>query len=214
MNRDLSEIRRTYNWGELSEEEMKKTPMEQFDNWYHEVLKSDSLEPTAMMLATVGSDGMPHCRVVLLKKYNEKGFVFYTNYNSRKARDLEANPKVGITFYWPEMERQVRVEGRVERVSEKESDDYFASRPIDSQLGAWASPQSQTVNSRDELEDGYEEIKARFESEELKRPEFWGGYRVVPCRVEFWQGRPNRLHDRLVYQQFNENHWRINRLAP
>lgn len=214
MNRDLSDIRRTYDWGELTESEMAKTPMLQFDKWYTEVLKSNNPEPTAMILATVGNDGMPHNRVVLLKSYNEKGFVFYTNYESRKGRDLNANPKVAVTFFWPEMDRQVRIEGRVERVSEKESDKYFESRPVESQLGAWASGQSKIVADREELENTFSEVKDKFEEKTIERPKFWGGYRILPCRVEFWQGRPNRLHDRLVYQEFNGNLWKVNRLAP
>jgi len=188
-------------------------PVAQFGIWYDQALQSGIFEPGAMTLATVGPNESPSARVVLLKAFDNRGFVFYTNYNSAKARHLAVNPNVSLVFLWLELQRQVRIEGRTEKVSEIESDEYFSTRPRASQLGAWASPQSQEIPGRQNLDNRYLAMEKEFQGKEIPRPEFWGGYRVIPETIEFWQGRNGRLHDRLLYRQC-EGNWIIKRLAP
>jgi pyridoxamine 5'-phosphate oxidase len=209
----VARLREEYTRAGLRESEADPNPMEQFRGWFGEALAADLHEPNAMTLATATPDGRPSARVVLLKGFDERGFVFYTNYEGRKSRELEANPRAALLFYWGELERQVRVEGRVWRVPDRESDAYFAGRPRGSQLGAWASEQSRPVRDRGALERRLRELEGEYEGREVPRPAFWGGYRVVPETMEFWQGRENRLHDRLRYRRA-EGGWKIERLQP
>jgi pyridoxamine 5'-phosphate oxidase len=209
----LADLRKDYARHALDETHAQKDALAQFNNWLQEALKSEALEATAMVLCTANSVGQPAGRVVLLKGV-DSGFLFFTNYHSRKGNDIAENPKAALTFFWPELERQVRVEGVLEKLTEKESDAYFQSRPLGSQLGAWTSPQSRQIESREVLEQKLKELEKKFEGKEiLPRPEHWGGYRLLPAKVEFWQGRPSRLHDRLLYTREAEE-WRISRLAP
>jgi len=211
---NLDDLRREYTQRGLREEDLAADPFTQFGAWFDEVAQADIREPNAMTLATATPDGRPSARMVLLKGVDARGFVFYTNHESRKGNELTANPRAALVFFWVQLERQVRVEGRVERVSDEESDLYFASRPEGSQLGAWASQQSAVLPDRGPLEARYEEMRARYEGHEIPRPPFWGGYRVVPEAVEFWQGRVNRLHDRLRYRHQDDGSWVIERLSP
>jgi len=188
-------------------------PIVQFHAWFEETLTADLHEPNAMIVATATTEGRPSARTVLLKGYDQRGFVFYTNYEGRKAGELEANPACALLFYWGELERQVRIEGHANRLSDDESDAYFTSRPRGSRLGAWASEQSRPVEDRSVLEERVRALEAEYESREVPRPPFWGGYRVEPEVIEFWQGRENRLHDRLVYQRTGGG-WRVERLQP
>ena len=210
----VARLRKEYTRAGLKESEADPNPIEQFRTWFDEVLTSNLHEPNAMVLATATLDGRPSARVVLLKGFDERGFVFYTNYEGRKGEELETNPHCALLFYWGEVERQVRVEGRVRRVPDKESDAYFAGRPRGSQLGAWASEQSRPVGDRGALEHRLRELEAEYEGREVPRPPFWGGYRVEPETIEFWQGRENRLHDRLVYLRSEDGGWRRGRLQP
>ena len=208
----LRDIRDNYQQLELHETEVHENPIEQFRNWLDEAIAEKVNEPTAMVLSTVGSQNRPHARVVLLKEITSHGFIFYSNYGSAKAGHISANKFVSITFFWPEMERQIRIDGMVEKISHKLSDEYFASRPVDSQLGAWASPQSQVISSEKVLDDNFKKFSKKF-GEKIPRPNNWGGYLVKPYQMEFWQGRPNRLHDRISYQ-LEKTTWTIVRLAP
>jgi pyridoxamine 5'-phosphate oxidase len=210
----VARLRKEYTRAGLKESEADPNPIEQFRTWFDEVLTSNLHEPNAMVLATATVDGRPSARVVLLKGFDERGFVFYTNYEGRKGEELEANPHCALLFYWGELERQVRVEGRVRRVPDKESDAYFAGRPRGSQLGAWASEQSRPVGDRGALEHRLRELEAAYEGRDVPRPPFWGGYRVEPETIEFWQGRENRVHDRLVYRRSEDGGWRRGRLQP
>ena len=211
---DAQSLRREYLRTELLETNVHPDPVEQFRRWFEEALSADLHEPNAMTIATATRDGRPSARVVLLKGFNERGFVFHTNYEGRKGRELEANPNCALAFYWGELERQVRIEGRATRVPDKESDAYFANRPRGSQLGAWASEQSRPVEDRTELERRLKELEEEYEGLEIPRPSFWGGFRVEPERMEFWQGRENRLHDRLLYSESGGGAWKIQRLQP
>jgi len=210
---DAASLRKEYTRAGLDMADVHSDPVVQFDAWFEETLAAGLHEPNAMIVATATSDGRPSARTVLLKGYDARGFVFYTNYEGRKARELEANPACALLFYWGELERQVRIEGRASRISNEESDAYFASRPRGSRLGAWASEQSRPVEGREILEERQRSLDAEYEGREVPRPPFWGGYRVEPEVVEFWQGRESRLHDRLVYRRVGEG-WRIERLQP
>src|SRR5512139_3531078 len=211
--KDLAHLRRSYERAELDEAHSASVPQQQFEHWLQEAIAADVPEPTAMTLATVGADGRPSTRVVLLKGCDARGLVFYTNYRSRKARDLAARPQAALQFYWAELERVVRIEGRVEMTSAEESDAYFRTRPLDSRIGAWASPQSEVISSRAVLVAEAARIGARYVLDP-PRPPHWGGYRLVPDTFEFWQGRRSRLHDRLRYALQPDGIWRRERLAP
>ncbi|MBU0695711.1 MAG: pyridoxamine 5'-phosphate oxidase, partial [Bacteroidetes bacterium] len=182
--------------------------------WFTEALNAEVLEPNAMTLATANTNGIPSARIVLLKEFTNEGFVFYTNYNSQKGKEIESNPYAALIFFWADLERQIRIEGVVEKVSEEESNQYFNSRPKGSQLGALTSPQSETINSREFLEKKLADLEKQYEDKEVIKPEHWGGYRVIPNRIEFWQGQSNRLHDRIVYIQGKDKNWKFERLAP
>lgn len=209
---DLHHIREDYSKQELSETDCDASPLAQFERWLNEAIKAEANEPTAMNIATVGSDGRPQSRQVLLKEVNAEGFVFFTNYHSRKGRALEANPFAALTFFWPELERQVRIEGRVEQLDAAASDEYFESRPYTSRIGAWASEQSQVISGKSVLVTRAAAIGLKHPLH-VPRPPHWGGYVVIPDRVEFWQGRPSRLHDRIQYRLEKEN-WLKERLSP
>ncbi len=214
LGKEVAHIRVSYEKGQLTEENLTQNPFQLFEAWMAEAVEKQVPEANAMSLATVRADGMPSVRVVLLKGFDEQGFVFYTNYGSDKARQLDANPVAALTFYWPQLEKQVRIEGFASRVSPEESEAYYQSRDRGSRLGAWASPQSQVIESRDVLEERVKEVAARFEGQEVfPRPEHWGGFRIRPVYIEFWQGRPSRLHDRFAYVP-DGGEWRISRLAP
>jgi pyridoxamine 5'-phosphate oxidase len=210
---DASRLRKEYTRAGLREVDVDPDPIVQFHEWFEKVIEADLHEPNAMILATATGEGRPSARTVLLKGYDEQGFIFYTNYEGRKARELEANPTCALLFYWGELERQVRIEGRASRLSTEVSDAYFLSRPRGSRLGAWASEQSRPVEDRSVLEERVKALEAEYEGREIPRPPFWGGYRVEPEVIEFWQGRENRLHDRLVYRR-SEGEWTIERLQP
>jgi pyridoxamine 5'-phosphate oxidase len=209
----IADIRKDYQLKSLSEQEVDQNPFAQFSVWWNEAVQSDIVEVNAMTLSTVTSTGKPSSRIVLLKGYDEEGFVFFTNYSSDKGRQLMQNHFAALLFFWKELERQVRIEGVVSKVSEEESDAYFNSRPVGSRLGAWASPQSQKIRDREVLNNELMKFTEQFDQENIPRPAHWGGYRVKPTRIEFWQGRSNRLHDRILYEQDNDN-WQISRLAP
>ena len=209
----LSDIRKDYSLKSLEIKEVSIDPIRQFRIWLDEAIDAEALEVNAMCLSTIGLDGFPNGRIVLLKEL-DYGFVFFTNYESTKGKEIDANPRASITFFWPEIERQVRVTGNLSKISDKESDDYFFSRPYGSQIGAWASPQSREITDREEIEIKQRQVVERFEENPMKRPSHWGGYRLIPKRMEFWQGRPNRLHDRICYEQKKDGSWKISRLAP
>jgi pyridoxamine 5'-phosphate oxidase len=209
----ISSIRKDYQLQSLSESDVKQNPIEQFGKWWDEAVASEIDEVNAMTLATVNAEGRPSARIVLLKGFDEKGFVFYTNYESNKGEQLSVNPYASLVFFWKELERQVRIEGTCEKVSEQESDDYFHSRPIGSQLGACASPQSSIIESRSVIENNLEKLQDQYKDIKIPRPAHWGGFRVVPHAIEFWQGRSSRLHDRIKFLKENQS-WKIVRLAP
>lgn len=214
MNLSIGDLRKEYSHQGLSETEADPSPFQQFQTWFDQALSAQLLEPNAMILATVTAQGKPSARVVLLKHFDQQGFVFYTNYHSRKGQELTQNPWAALVFWWADLERQVRIEGWVEQVSEQESDAYFYSRPWGSRLGAWASEQSQVVRDRRVLEQRLVELEQQYQDQEVPRPPHWGGYRLVPTAIEFWQGRPNRLHDRLCYHHLEGGNWQIERLSP
>ena len=209
----IADIRTDYRKQKLNEEDTAAEPIPQFRKWWEEALASEIHEVNAMTLATVSSAGQPSARIVLLKGLHDDGFVFFTNYESRKGNELALNNRAALVFFWKELERQIRIEGIIEKVSDRESEKYFHSRPHDSQIGAWSSPQSSEIPSRDLLEKNVAENKSRFGENEVKRPPFWGGYILKPTLVEFWQGRSNRLHDRIEYLREN-GRWIKRRLAP
>ena len=210
---DISSIRKDYQLKSLSEEDVAKNPFDQFAKWWDEAIKSEIDEVNAMTLATVDQRNRPSARIVLLKDYNSSGFVFYTNYESNKGTQIENNPYASLVFFWKELERQVRIEGKCERVASSESDAYFKSRPVGSQIGAAASPQSSIISDRSILTDKVEELEKQFPNGNIPRPSNWGGYRIIPETIEFWQGRSSRLHDRIKYLKQGDI-WRIVRLAP
>jgi pyridoxamine 5'-phosphate oxidase len=210
----IAEIRKEYRLHRLSETEVSENPIEQFEHWWQDAIKSELLEVNAMTLATASSDGLPSARIVLLKGFHETGFQFYTNYESFKGKQLLENPRACLVFFWKELERQVRITGLVEKLSKGNSDDYFKSRPPGSRIGAWASPQSEVIESSEWLAKQANQYEMKFSENEIPRPPHWGGYLVKPVTIEFWQGRPNRLHDRLQYTLQENGGWLIERLAP
>ena len=212
-SRDVAAIRKEYARASLTEAAVARDPVEQFRAWFEEALGAEVPEPTAMALATADASGRPSVRMVLLKEFDSRGFVFYTNYEGRKGTELAENPRCALLFYWGELERQVRIEGPSERVPAAESDAYFATRPRESQVSAWASPQSRTVADRETLEAEAARVRAHHEGEPIPRPPQWGGFRCLPEVIEFWQGRPNRLHDRIRYRR-NGVRWERERIAP
>lgn len=213
-HKDIAAIREDYSKGSLSEIDTLENPFAQFELWFNQALASEVLEPNAMVLSTINKDGYPSSRVVLLKDLKADGLSFFTNYTSQKGTDIANHDKVSLLFFWGELQRQVRIEGQVSLLAAEDSDEYFASRPRGSQIGAWSSPQSQIIASRASLEQRVEEKEKEYEHlEQVPRPPFWGGYLVKPVRFEFWQGRSSRLHDRIVYHKVNQG-WVKNRLAP
>ena len=214
MDTRIADLRQDYTLLGLSETDALPNPFEQFKIWFDQALTAKLPEPNAMTIATATLDGKPSARMVLLKDYDERGFAFFTNYESCKGKQLEENPWGAIVFWWAELERQVRIEGRVEKVQDAESDEYFNSRPKASQLGAWVSNQSQVIANREVLEQRLQQLQEGYENQEVPRPPHWGGFRVVPDAIEFWQGRPSRLHDRLLYRRGEDGSWTMQRLAP
>lgn len=213
--RQLSDLRREYAAGGLDERDLEADPIAMFRRWMHDAVRAGIHEPNAFVLATAGGDGMPAARILLLKGLDERGFVFFTNYSSRKGHELAANPRCSLLFPWHQLERQVRVEGEAERLGDAENDAYFATRPRAAQIGAWASAQSEVVADRSVLDDAYDRAEARFGEAEIPRPPHWGGYCVRPAAVEFWQGRRGRMHDRLRYRvAVSGTGWDVERLAP
>jgi pyridoxamine 5'-phosphate oxidase len=213
--KDLSNYRKSYEKSALLEDQIPEDPINLFHKWFYEAEDLNAAdEVNAMSVATIGLDGFPKTRVVLLKKFNEEGFIFYTNYNSEKGKAIIENPNVCLSFFWPTVERQIIIKGRAEKTTATISDNYFASRPDGSKLGALVSPQSEVILNREFLEKSLIELEKEWEGKEIERPSHWGGFLVRPVEVEFWQGRPNRLHDRIRYQLQNEFDWKIDRLAP
>jgi len=210
---DLANLRQSYEQASLDEQTVLGDPLLQFQQWLQEAIDAQAPEPSAMTLATVDPDGRPSTRVVLLKGLDERGLVWYTHYDSRKARALTHQPFAALQFFWPALERVVRIEGRVDKISAEESDIYYRSRPLDSRIGAWASPQSQVIANRNVLAQDWQAQQAR-QGQDPKRPPDWGGYRMTPDRWEFWQGRPSRLHDRLTFKRQTDGTWLLQRLAP
>ena len=215
MSKDLSNYRKSYEKLELLEENCPENPMELFQTWFINADNSETVEETnAMIIATIGEDGFPKSRVVLLKKYTLDGFIFYTNYNSEKGRAILKNNNVCLSFFWPALEQQIIIKGSAEKLAENLSDGYFDSRPDGSKLGAWASNQSSVVSSRKELDESLTTFEKKFENSEIPRPQHWGGFIIKPISIEFWQGRPNRMHDRIRYTLSEDFSWKIERLAP
>lgn len=212
-SKKIADIRKDYTLRVFDETHVNPNPIVQFNEWFNEALNAEVLEPNAMTLATVGFDGKPCARIVLLKGIEENGFIFYTNYDSNKGKQIRANPFAALVFFWPELQRQVRIEGSVERIPEQDADAYFASRPFESQIGAHASMQSQTLKNREELEAEFERLKTLFTTTPLLRPKHWGGFKVKANKIEFWQGRASRLHDRFEFNLIKEN-WVYRRLSP
>jgi len=213
MSATLSDLRKEYTLAGLDLTDVLPDPMAQFQRWFDAALGAGVPEPNAMHLSTVNADGRPDGRIVLIKAVSDAGFVFYTNYESRKGQELLGQPFAALTFFWPELERQIRIGGRVEKVSDAESDSYFMSRPRGSQIGAWVSHQSRIIADRDVLETRQRDLEAQFADQSVPRPPYWGGFRLVPDSLEFWQGRPSRLHDRIRYRK-EENSWVLERLSP
>lgn len=213
-NKEIAALRREYSSQSLLENQVSANAIDQFSKWWDEAISSEIVEANAMSLATASNDGMPYARVVLLKGFDERGFMFYTNYKSIKGIQLDENPRACLLFYWKELERQVRIIGLVEKLSDEENDEYFHSRPEGSRIGAWTSPQSEVVENREWLDNRYRELSVKMTGGNIERPPHWGGYLVRPIIVEFWQGRPSRLHDRIQYSLQDDSSWKIERLAP
>ena len=214
MHTNIADIRRDYTHKSLSEKDVDKNAIKQFGKWWEEAVSSKIDEVNAMTLATASIDALPSARIVLLKEFNEKGFVFFSNYESYKAQQLAENPKACLVFFWKELERQVRITGLIEKITATQSDDYFKSRPESSRIGAWASPQSRVIEDRNWLDEKFNELVNKMEGTAIPRPPHWGGYIVKPVVIEFWQGRPSRLHDRIQYTLEENGEWKIERLAP
>lgn len=214
MSGNIQLIRKEYTIASLDPSDVSTNPLDQFTKWFNEALSAEVHEPNAMVVSTVNTSGAPSARVVLLKGLENGGFTFYTNYKSQKGKELEKSHLGCITFFWAELERQVRIEGTIEKVSAEESDAYFSVRPRGSQIGAWVSNQSEVIASREVLEQKQIEIEAKFDGQTVPRPAHWGGYKLTPNKIEFWQGRPNRLHDRVLYTLLPSNAWKIERLSP
>ena len=214
MDKFLADLREDYTRQKLSETDVDSDPFKQFQIWLSDALAAKMVAPNAMTLATATRDGKPSARMVLLKGFDERGFVFYTNYESRKGQELAENPWAALVFFWAELERQVRIEGHVEKCSEEDSDSYFQSRPLGSRLGVCASQQSQVISNREVLESRLQELMVENKNRDILRPPDWGGYRLSPMSIEFWQGRPSRLHDRLRYRLLHDGNWLIERLSP
>lgn len=210
---NIADIRKDYKLRSLSEKDVDKNPFRQFDVWWQEAVDSQIDEVNAMTLATANTAGIPSARIVLLKGYDDNGFVFFTNYNSYKAKDISANPNACLVFFWKELERQIRITGNIEKIREKESEEYFHSRPLISRIGAWASDQSSEIDSREALEEKFKSFEQTYSNKEIPRPPHWGGYRVAPRQMEFWQGRSGRLHDRIEYT-LHTGEWTFRRLSP
>jgi pyridoxamine 5'-phosphate oxidase len=211
---NIADIRKEYKQQSLLETNIEKNAFHQFEKWWNEAMQSGLEEINAMTLATASAAGLPAARIVLLKQFDEKGFVFFSNYESFKGMQLDENPRACLVFFWKELERQVRITGLVEKTTGVESDAYYNSRPVNSRIGAWASPQSQVISSREWLQENEKKYEAQFSGKTINRPPKWGGYRVKPITIEFWQGRPSRLHDRIQYTLQENNDWQIERLAP
>lgn len=211
---EIAQLRKDYTLHSLNEDDVADSPIAQFQRWWEDAEKSEILEMNAMTLATVGHDGMPEARTVLVKAFDENGFVFFTNYNSAKSKQLDFNVNCCLLFFWKELERQVRINGIAEKISAKESIEYFDSRPDGSKIGAWASPQSLVVAGKAWLKETFEYYAERFKHGHIPKPPHWGGYRVKPSKIEFWQGRPSRMHDRILYTQSEAGGWKTERLAP
>jgi pyridoxamine 5'-phosphate oxidase len=214
MAKKIADIRKTYSQKKLSEKKAEAGPLKQFTKWWKQAVKSGIDEVNAMTLATASADGMPSARIVLLKDYSDKGFTFFTNYESFKGQQLSENPKACLVFFWKELERQVRITGLVEKISAEANDEYFYSRPVESQMGAAASPQSRVIESREWIDEQFAAVKEESKIKKITRPPHWGGYIVKPVIIEFWQGRPGRLHDRLQYTLLDDGSWKMERLAP
>jgi pyridoxamine 5'-phosphate oxidase len=214
MSRSIADIRKDYMLHSLSEKDVAPNPVDQFTRWWDDALNSEIEEVNAMTLATVTAEGFPAARIVLLKGYTEEGFVFFTNYESHKGKELAQNPRACLVFFWKALERQVRIEGLVEKISAAESEVYFQSRPVGSRIGAWASPQSTVISGREVIENNVAELEKKYANTPIPRPEHWGGYIVKPVNIEFWQGRSSRLHDRIFYTAQKDLSWKIERLAP
>jgi pyridoxamine 5'-phosphate oxidase len=211
---DLESIRKDYRLQSLLEKDVDPDPIKQFEIWWHQVIQSGIDEPNAMTLATSTALGKPSARIVLLQAIKDNGFIFFSNYDSRKGKQINDNPFVSLVFFWKELERQVRIEGEIKKTGIQESDEYFSKRPVESRIGAWSSPQSEVIESREILEKNAADYTNKFDSQNIPRPPYWGGYMVNPTLIEFWQGRPGRLHDRLQYTIGEKNTWKIERLAP
>lgn len=213
LNLNIAELRKDYTQQSLNEKEVFSNPFQQFEKWWKEAVESGGEEVNAMTLATCNLKGQPSARIVLLKGFSEEGFIFFTNYTSKKGRELHQNPNAALVFFWKELERQIRIEGIVSKISVEDSNQYFFIRPQASQLAAWISPQSTVVSDREILEKNFQHYQQHFSKEKILRPEYWGGYILKPALIEFWQGRPGRLHDRIQYTLGGSN-WKIERLAP